>query len=109
MKLAQRCLLCQQWLLKTDFRNIAAGNSREKYLAKSKLSSDVSSCTSIMSLHARRNVEHPPFSKNAKNGSPAIDTRGLIFPEVAEHTKPKSISFRTGPNVRPENSFVNCR
>src|SRR3954453_1010728 len=104
MKLPKRCLPCQQRLLKTHLRNIAAGSSREKYVPASMLLA--CSWISVMVLHASRNVLQEFFSTTTQNGMSAMVPRGTVPLEFTEHTKPESVSLRAQPNESPENSLV---
>src|ERR1051326_98628 len=104
MKLAKRCLPCQQRLLKTHLRNIAAGSSRENNVPVSMPLA--CSWISATVLHASRNVLQEFFSTTIQNGMSAMITRGTAPREFAEHTKPESVSLRAPPNESPENSLV---
>src|SRR6476646_6925394 len=104
MKLAKRCLPCQQRPLKAALRNIAAGRSREKYV----LASMPLTCSwiSATALHASRNVLQKFFSATTQNGMSSMVTRGTVPLEFAVYTKPESVSLRVQPNESPENSLV---
>src|ERR1051326_8181174 len=104
MKLAKRCLPCQQRSLKAALRNIAAGRSREKYVPTSMPLT--CSWISATALHASRNVLQRFFSTTTQNGMSSMFTRGTTSLGFAVHTKTESESLRAHPNESPENSFV---
>src|SRR6478752_3422217 len=104
MKLAKRCLPCQQRPLKAALRNIAAGRSREKYVPTS--IPLTCSWISATALHASRNVLQEFFSTTTQNGMSSMVTRGIVPLAFAVNANQESVSLRVRLNESPENSLV---